>query len=498
MKNSGLKITKNLTVVFLWTLILFNLIGCEKKISSVESSPKKQNFQKIMEPSHDHGNEISPENTNENILLQEKIKPVYTCPMHPQIKLGEPGRCPICGMELVLSEIESDSSIKNKDSLKIDSFTRRVAGIETDVVVKQALVKKIKAVGMITYDESRVSTIAGYVGGRIEKLYADYTGVAVKKGQHLARIYSPELLNAQIDYLSAKKSSQVSLNLVKAAKNRLKELGMTISQISRLDRTRKAESRLEIYAPLTGTVITKGVETGTYIKKGQLLFKIADLSTVWLKIEAFPEDASLIHYGQQVEATIRSNPGKVFKGRVAFIEPVIDPLSRTVIVRVEMENKNKNLRPGDYSDASLHVPITPKGDKSNLFDPKLEGKWISPMHPQIIRNKPGKCPICGMKLVPAQSFGYAQKPTQVQKVLAVPRDAVLMIGNDSLIFVEETEDIFKLRKVTLGSRVGNLVVISKGLEEFETIATDGVFLLDSQMQLSGKTSLIKTPSEKKK
>lgn len=444
---------------------------------------------------------MSPKEMSPNNLEQSARETIYTCPMHPQIRQPGPGRCPICGMELVPAASESGDST-NASSITISPASRRLAGIKTDLTERKSVSKKIKAVGNITFDESRLATIPAYVDGRIEDLYADYTGVAVKKGDHLAVLYSPALFGAQTEFLQSRKTlgslsgstlegiRGTQYELFENAKTKLAELGMTKEQISSIERSGKAKSRLEIFAPIGGTVIEKPTARGQYVKAGQTLFRIADLSSVWLVLELFPEDAAYVHFGQKVTARVRSVPGKVFDGRVAFINPVVNPSTRTVGVRVEVVNETGELRPGDYAEAELSLPISPKGTPGNIYDPELAGKYISPMHPQIISDKPGKCPICGMELVPVEKYGFSAAKIQGEEVVVVPRDAVLQIGRTAVVFVEDKENVFTIREVRTGPAVGREIVILEGLDEFENIAVDGVFLLDSQMQLSGKTSLI--------
>jgi Cu(I)/Ag(I) efflux system membrane fusion protein len=418
---------------------------------------------------------------------------IYTCPMHPQIRQPNPGRCPICGMELVLAETDNatNSSAEAPPSIEIPLADRRLAGIKTILVTPRTIDKQIEAVGTITFDESRVAQISAYVDGRVERLYADYTGVRVKKGDHLAVIYSPELYEAQVEFLQIRKSfGNQNGELLANARSRLKELGMIDSQIRQLERSGKPQSRLTVYAPRGGTVIQKPVSEGQYFKEGQTLFKIADLSTVWLVIDAFPEDAALIHYGQKVTAHVSSQPNDVFTGRVAFIDPIVSAKTRTVQVRVEMPNPNGTLKPGAYAETSISAPVTGQGSANKIFDPKLAGKWISPMHPQITRDEPGNCPICGMKLVPAEQFGFSDQPGDTQEVLVVPREAVLKIGQKAIVFVKTAENRFELRRVQLGDVIGDKVVVVEGLHADETIASEGVFLIDSQMQLTGQKSLI--------
>ena len=459
---------------------------------------------------HNHGESNTSSTSKGGFNPDVDNKAVYTCPMHPQIRLGEHDTCPICGMELVPLERDetAESSGDDDASIIISKASRRLAGIETEIVSAQAVSQSIKAVGSIDFDEARVSSISSYVDGRIEKLYADYTGVLVKKGEHLAEFYSPNLYSAQVEFLQAGEAlwnmkdashsvKRTQRQLLKGAETKLKELGMTTSQIKRLKKSRKARSRLTLNSTATGTVIEKNAVEGSYVKTGQVIYKVADLSTVWLLLDLFPEETTYLKYGLKVTARIRSAPDHDFLGRISFIDPVISKKTRTVRVRVEIPNPDGLLKPGDYADAQIEVPIGTKDNRSKTFDPALSGKYIAPMHPQIVSDKPGKCSICGMDLVSASEFGYTDDQNELEKVIAVPRDAVLTVGKKSVIFVETKENFFSLRQVTTGYVTAeNKIVILKGLKEGETIATSGVFLIDSQMQLSGKTSLMQITTDK--
>ena len=262
---------------------------------------------------------------------------------------------------------------------------------------------------------------------------------------------------------------------------------MTDEQLAELERTGNAQSRLTIYAPQGGTVVEKLAVEGNYVKAGDPIYRIADLSTVWLMLKLFPEDATRIRFGQRVEAVIQSLPGETLVGRVAFIDPTVDPKTRTVGIRVELVNKDGRLRPGDYAEARISLPIGPQGE---VFDADLAGKWISPMHPQIIRDGPGQCPICGMDLVPTSQYGFAEAPVPQPESLHVPRSAVLLAGGNSVVYVETKPGRFEIRPVKIGPILADKIVILDGLKPGESVATAGNFLIDSQMQLAGKPSLI--------
>jgi Cu(I)/Ag(I) efflux system membrane fusion protein len=431
--------------------------------------------------------------TNSDVAPQ-----IHTCPMHPQIRQPGQGSCPICGMPLVPATA-SGGFDHDKLAVNIAPAARRLANIKTAKVSREPVVTTIETVGAIAIDESRMAAIPSYIDGRIEQLFADYTGVVVAKGDHLAVIYSPDLYSAQVEYLESRKARDGSRSsaiesirnaqhkLAASSRQRLTELGMTEEQIGELEQSGDAKSRLTIYATAGGTVIDKMAMEGKYVEAGEPIYRLADLSTVWLMLELYPEDASHIRFGQRVEAELQSLPGQTFEGRVAFIDPTVNKKGRTVGVRVEFLNTDGRLRPGDYATASVFLPI---GQRGEVYDADLAGRWISPMHPQIIRDQPGECPICGMDLVATSRYGYSDVSVERTSSLYVPRSAVLMAGSNSVVYVETEPGRFEIRPVTLGPILKDRVIIQSGLEEDELVATAGNFLIDSQMQLAGKPSLI--------
>ncbi|OYP37955.1 hypothetical protein CGZ80_03790 [Rhodopirellula sp. MGV] len=421
----------------------------------------------------------------------------YTCPMHPQIRQPGEGRCPICGMPLVPAA--SSGGDLDDFAIKIEPAQRRLANIQTETVQSHPVTSTIRTIGSIQIDESRQATLSSYIDGRIERLFADYTGVLVNQNDHLAVIYSPQLYAAQVEYLEAKNSlaklsgstldsiRQTQQKLVQNSRQRLIEYGMTPEQLAEIDQSGEAQSRLTIYAPIGGTVIEKMAEEGMYLSAGEPIYRVANLNTVWLMLQLYPEDASRVRFGQQVSAELNSLPGVALQGRVAFVDPSVDRKNRTVGVRVEFRNDDGKLRPGDYAEATIDVPIGPQGE---VYDAELANKWISPMHPQIIRDAPGECPICGMALVPTSRYGYSDRPVDRKNSLTIPRSALLMAGEHSVVYVETEPGRFEIRSVKVGPIVDNNVVIQDGVQAGEQVATAGNFLIDSQMQLAGKPSLI--------
>ncbi|MFO0915904.1 MAG: efflux RND transporter periplasmic adaptor subunit [Pirellulales bacterium] len=422
----------------------------------------------------------------------------YICPMMCTPPQAQPGRCPVCAMELVPA---ASGGKTDSRSIQIDPASRRIANIRTVAVTSMPMSRTIRAIGELRYDEGTLKTISAYVDGRLERLYADYTGVVVKKGDHLALVYSPRLYTGQVELLLAKKAwgdarsstlagvSQSSMDLYASAKQRLIELGMTPSQIEQLEREGRATSRLHLCAPSGGTVIEKTAVEGQYVKEGDAIYQMADLSTVWLILRLFPEDAATIRYGQKVEAEVQSLPGREFVGRVAFIDPNVDPKTRTVGIRVVIPNSDGLLRVGDYAKATIEVPLS-GGHEGLVHDPELANKWISPRHPHVVADSAGDCPICGVALVPAAQFGFTADALAGNEALVVPRDAVLMAGKNSVVYVETAPGRFEIRRVVLGPNCGDQMVIQSGVKDGEHVATRGNFLIDSQMQLASNPSLI--------
>lgn len=377
----------------------------------------------------------------------------YICPMMCTPPLKSPGRCPVCDMQLV----PAASGPKGDGlSVRIDPETRRILNIQTAPVQRRKLDRQIRAVGELNYDESQLKTISAYVDGRIETLLANYTGVVVEKGDALAVVYSPRLYAGQVELLLARRrqdraqpqdsDAPSSNSLYRSARRRLVELGMTPEQIDYLETTGEADSRLQLVAPISGTVIEKPVVEGQYVSEGEVIYRLADLSKVWLMLRLFPEDAALLEIGQSVEANVQSLPGQRFTGQVEFVFPNVDPATRTVGVRVVIPNPDGRLRIGDFARASIDVPLA-------------AARWLA-------------------------------DDDADDEPLVVPRDAVLAAGDRSVAYVETEPGRFEIRPLRLGPKIGHEVVVVEGLEEGQRVATRGNFLIDSQMQLASNPSLI--------
>lgn len=413
---------------------------------------------------------------------------VWTCSMHPQVKLPEFGLCPICRMDLIPLE-EDDSKKNNSSELKMSEVAMKLAEIQTTKVERKFVDVEVRMVGKIVLDETKIKTISAWTNGRLERLFVDYTGTRVRKGDHLVEIYSPELVSAQEEFLQTMQLSD-SENQKKSARKKLELLGISSSQIKELEQNREVKQNLTLNSEVDGIVMKKNATEGIYVKEGSPLYQIADFSKVWVFLDAYESDLQFLHYGQKVEFSVTAFPGEVFTGRVAFIEPTLNPKTRTVKVRLNVMNENEKLKPEMFVKATLKATVTEDG---SIVENSLEGKWISPMHPEIVKDKPGNCDICGMDLVKTEEFGFANKEQKTHAPLVVPKSAVLITGKRAIIYVKNPnaeEPTFEGREVVLGVRAGNFYVVKNGLEEGEEIVTNGAFKIDSALQIVAKPSMM--------
>ncbi|OGU14972.1 MAG: efflux transporter periplasmic adaptor subunit [Geobacteraceae bacterium GWC2_53_11] len=382
---------------------------------------------------------------------EHAVKTLYTCSMHPFIIKDKPGTCPICGMELIkkIDAAPADSTQTPEQKQQADmlghvslSPTQRVMANVATVAVKQAsLNKEINAVGIVQYDQSRQAKVTAWIAGRIDQLHVNTVGSYVSKDKPVAEVYSPDLLATQQEYLLAVKSreqlknssipsiSQNGDGLVASSKQRLMLFGVKESQIAELEKAGKPNIRLPIFTPISGIVIEKMVQQGQYVNTGEVLFNVADLSTVWVEIEVYENEFPNIHVGQQVEIKSQSFPGRPFTGRIAFIYPFLDPKTRTVKARVEMPNPGMKLKPDMFVNAVIKVPL-----------------------------------------------GSA---------IVVPVTAVIDTGKRQVVWVESTPGMFEPRDVQVGQQTDDKIQILSGLKTGDKVAVSGGYLIDSESQLKG-------------
>ncbi len=364
---------------------------------------------------------------------ERKVK-YWTGSMHPQVKMDHPGQCPICGMDLI-PVYEGDDGGDGNVSLKLGERARKLAMIRTEPVTRMELIKDIHTVAKIDYDETRVAYISAWSNGRIDKLYADFTGIRVKKGEKLALLYSPELISAQQEFLLTYKSRGIN------ARSKLSLLGISDSQIKKIEKAGKPVTHLTITSPITGTVIDKNIKEGQYVKTGNSLYTIADFSNLWVYLDIYEYDLSWIKLGQKAYVIVEAFPDEEFEGVITFIEPYVNEKTRTVKVRAEVKNPKMRLKPGMFASGHIHNAV-------------LNGN------------------------------------TKDQKYLAVRKDAVLDTGIRKVVYVEEEEGEFKMHEIITGPLAGDFYPVVSGIKEGDKVVISGNFLIDSQMQLTGKPSIM--------
>jgi Cu(I)/Ag(I) efflux system membrane fusion protein/cobalt-zinc-cadmium efflux system membrane fusion protein len=411
---------------------------------------------------------------------EDREKTVYVGPMHPWIISDEPGQCPICGMDLVpktANEADQNSSntsereiaywrapmnpqeIYDKPgksamgmdlvpvyedelvggvNISIDPVTQQNMGIRTAEVVKGELSNTIRTYGHITYDETRTVQVSLKTSGWIEEIHVDFTGKHVEKGQPLFELYSPALVAAQEEYLSTyrsvkRNSSQnpvsIKNDLLASARRRLQYFDVADSEIKTIEQTGFANKTLTIRSPASGIVIDKNAEKGSYVKAGTTVYRIADLSKVWLEAHIFEYELPWVFEGQEVEMRIPYEPGKMYTGRVSFVYPYLQRKTRDVVIRLEFENPDLALKPDMYADVWIKTGATGKG-------------------------------------------------------LIVPSEAVIRSGERNIVFVAQQNGKFTPRNVNIGLSLddGKVQVLS-GVAPGELVVTSGQFLLDSESKL---------------
>lgn len=411
MKN----ILNKQTIIIVVTLIFGVLIGFV--ISKISKSANQQ----TKTSAHQH------------------ISTSYTCSMHPQIRKNEPGDCPICGMDLIPLENEENTA-SDPMAINMSPIAMQLANVSTAFVGKINPVKQVRLNGKVQVDERLVYSQAAHLPGRIEKLMVNFTGEFVSKGQTIASVYSPELVLAQEELFEAQKIMETQPQLFNAAKEKLKNWKLTDSQVEALLKSGKIQEEFPIQADVSGYVTKKIINLGDYVRKGQTLYEIANLSKVWVLFDVYESDITWIKKGDNISFTISSLPGERFEAAITYLDPTIDPKTRVAQARIEYNNTTEKLKPEMFVLGMVEAKLTHKSNS-----------------------------------------------------LVVPKTAVMWTGERSVVYIKSnnTKGVsFMMRTVTLGAALGDSYIVKEGLEEGEEIAINGTFSIDAAAQLAGKPSMM--------
>ena len=438
---------------------------------------------------------------------------MYTCSMHPQVRLPDPdAKCPICFMDLIPVEDKGNTGDSSAAILTMSPASMRLAEIEVTPVRRLLPKVEVRMVGKIDYDETRLATISAYFPGRLDRLYVDFTGIPVSKGDHLVSIYSPELFTAEsellsnleaLKQLSASTSSTalvIARSTLKASREKLRLYGLQPEQIRQIEENGEITDHMTIYSSIGGVVTTIHKAEGEYVKTGEPIYSVSDLSHLWVKLDAYESDLRWIRYGQEVEFTTEAFPGEVFDGHIAFIDPQVSTTTRTVKVRVNVENSNGRLKPGMFVRAIVRPVISGGGE---VVATDLAGKLICPMHPEIVREEQAPCDICGMDLVPAETLGYVSVESDKPMPLVIPITAPLITGKRAIVYVklpDQDKPTFEGREIVLGPRAGDYYIVREDVPGGANLAKDdlvvikGNFKIDSALQIQARKSMMSPPS----
>ena len=415
------------------------------------------------------GKMASPEPTNHPVIAESQTS-TWTCSMHPEIHVPHAGKCPKCGMDLI-PEISSEDR-EGPRSMAFSKTAQQLAEVETALVERRSAEVSLRMFGKIEVDESQVKTISAYVGGRLNRLYVDTTGIPVKKGEHLVDIYSPELYTAQEEFLLAAASAKLgglserqgAESTAKAAREKLALLGLSEDQIAEVEKLNKPSAILTLRAPMSGVVLRKEVTEGAYVMTGNPLYTLADLSQVWVVLDVYEQDLAWLRYRQIVNVSTEAYGDENFTGWVSFIDPVLNAETRTVRVRVLLDNKEGRFKPNMFVRATAKIKL---GAKGLPIAPELQGKWICPMHGQAFKDASSPCEICGMALVQATALGY-DSASSGPLPLVIPLTAPLLTGTRAIVYVDlpnKDSITYEARTVELGPKAGDFYIVRSGLQE---------------------------------
>lgn len=358
---------------------------------------------------------------------------VWTCSMHPQIKLPKPGKCPICAMDLIPldKDASANGSMDGRPEITMSEYARKLARVQTVEVTRNNTNSSKSFSGTLNWNEALLKTETAWFGGRIDKLYVTYTGQPVKKGQVIAELYSPELYSAAAELKQAKSNGNAAL--LESVIKKLTLLGLTKEEIASLDTLSSAHYKQR--AKFSGVVVHRNVEEGQYLKTGMPILKLGSSYSLWAVIAVFSEDLSAIRRGQKVQLTAEAMPHKKFTAKVEFIHPTMDTKTRTTKVRLNVKNVNGLLKPGMLIQAQLHSQV---------------------------KNSP----------------------------LLIPETAPLLTGRNAVVYVESKPGHYTSRVVHLGKLYDGYYEVLQGLKEGEYVVSRGAFKIDAAMQIQAHPSMM--------
>ena len=387
------------------------------------------------------GSSSSESNTAVDTTEHEhKAGTKWTCSMHPQIKRDAPGSCPICGMELIpLEEDTDDGEADGNYEVKLTNTAMKIAEVSTSKIEFKTPYKEVYLPGKVMADERKISELTSRFSGRLEKLFVNFTGQEVRKGQVLAKIYSPELVTAQRELFEAIKFKETNPNYYTASRNKLRLWDLTDKQISDIEKSGEVEFYFDVLSPLTGTVTMRHVSLGDYVKEGSALFEIIDLRHIWVIFDAYENDIPWIKLKDNIKFTIKSIPNQVFESTVTFIDPVLNPKSRVAGIRAELDNPKGLLKPEMLASGKLKTMLS-----------GTDGEIL------------------------------------------VLKSAILWTGKKAVVYVRTNshQNMFQYREITLGAEAEDYYVVTDGLNKGELVATNGVFKIDAAAQLKGERSMM--------
>jgi len=365
--------------------------------------------------------------------IAKDLKATYVCPMHPNIVRDHPGHCPICGMALVNKGVEPHKLEQPVVGLAPDVIEK--LGVRTAEVVRGDLTQEIKTVGYVDYDHDLMDNVSVATAGWVENLSRRRIGLRVQKGELLLELYSPEFLRVQKEYIAAQKKDKSGV-LRKYGSRRqsveprdaLRYMGISDSLQNEIAREGKPRFRIPIYAPRYGEIVALNIKKHDFVPANYAMFTIADLSSVWVYADLYEHQMAMVHMNQKAEVEVNAFPGRKFRGQIYYIDPVLDPKTRTMKVRLLISNPNWELKPNMFADVRI------------ITDPK-------------------------------------------QKVLKIPREALIETGKRSSVILDRGGGRFQPVDVVAGMRSGDQVEILSGLKEGDKVVVSGQFLIDSEANL---------------